>query len=142
MDRTTPIWKQRAVWTGLVGLAALAFWVVGIGAGWRAWILGVDAGIVAKAQQFGTDAHIWWIPAAILTLTAVTMATGIAIVRQLAGGVTGAAAAKPTVPEKEALPTREPAPPAERLEPADVLQEIADDEGSSDPDLGPGASDR
>lgn len=119
MSGQVPFWKQRLLWTGLVGAAALAFWVVGIGAGWRAWILGIDGGIVAKAQQFGTDAHIWWIPATVLTLTAVMMGLGTAVVRHLAvADATGTPAepAKETLPTLEARPTLEPVPEVESAE--------------------------
>lgn len=72
------------------GVVALAFWVVGVGAGLRAWILVTDndpsRGIVAHAQAFGIDASVWWIPAAILALTAVVMGLGSAALRHLDSG--------------------------------------------------------
>ncbi len=87
MAESAPIWKQRQLWTGVMALAALAFWVVGLGAGWRGWILGPnEGGIVAHAQAFGFEAYIWWIPATVLTLTTVLMAIGISIVRHLVDG--------------------------------------------------------
>lgn len=87
MARTTPFWKQRQMWTIIVGLVALAFWVVGVGAGWRGWVLTPwDQGIVAHAQGFGVEAYIWWIPATVISLTAVVMAIGIAVVRHLVEG--------------------------------------------------------
>lgn len=74
----------------LFGLGALAFWVVGVGAGWRAWILLDDLdpgrGMVAHAQAFGTDASVWWVPATVLTLTTVLIVIAVAVQRHLAAG--------------------------------------------------------
>ena len=84
---TRPFWKQRQAWTMVMGLAALAFWVVGLGAGWRGWILASDGGIVHHAQAFGVEANIWWIPATVLTLTTVLMGIGISIIRHLVDDV-------------------------------------------------------
>lgn len=71
-------------WTPVVFLAAVAFWVVGIGAGWRGWLLvdnhTVGRGIVAHAQAFGVEAYVWWIPAAVLTLTTWVVSFGVALV--------------------------------------------------------------
>ena len=73
--------------TVVFGLGALAFWVVGVGAGWRAWLLlddvEADRGIVAHAQAFGTDASVWWVTAAVLTLTTVVLALGTAALHHL-----------------------------------------------------------
>lgn len=81
----TPIWKQPQLWTAVMGLAALAFWIVGLGAGLRGWILeDDDLGIVAHAQAFGVEASAWWTPATVLTMTTVMMALGTAIIRHLA----------------------------------------------------------
>lgn len=74
-------------WTLVVFLAAIAFWVVGIGAGWRGWLLvdndGVSRGIVAHAQAFGVEAYVWWIPAAVLTLTTWVVSFGVAHIDHL-----------------------------------------------------------
>lgn len=65
----------------LFGLVSLGFWVVGVGVGWRAWILLDDVepgrGIVAHAAVFGGDALAWWVPASVLTLTTVVIAVAV-----------------------------------------------------------------
>lgn len=77
-------------WAAVFGLGALAFWVVSIGAGWRAWLLlddlEPDRGIVAHAQAFGTDASVWWVPATVLTLTTVLIVIAVAAKRPLGPG--------------------------------------------------------
>lgn len=94
----------------LVGLAALLFWVVGVGAGLRGWILTEDDwGIVAHAQGFGLEAFVWWIPASVLTLTAVVMAIGTSVVRHLVDGPVDSVPAvepKPQKPTKQAVPPK------------------------------------
>ena len=108
MAKSTPLWKQRYVWAVLVGLASLSAWIVGLGAGMRAWILTrEDLGIVAHAQAFGEDANIWWIPASILTLTAVVIGIGTAVVHHL---VDGPVTTLPPFEPVEALTPVEPAP--------------------------------
>lgn len=114
MSNTTPLWKRRQLWTIVMGLAALAFWVVGIGAGARGWILSADSGgIVSHAQGFGTAAYVWWIPASVLTLTTVVMAIGLSIVRHLVDGPVEVSPERRTVPEKKPLTPKQPKPPQE-----------------------------
>lgn len=85
-ERTSPL-AQRKLWAWLVGLAAMAFWVVALGVGIRGWILTDDSlGIVAHTEGFGRDAMPWMIVASILTLTTASMGIGIAVVRHLAEG--------------------------------------------------------
>lgn len=118
MARSTPWWKQRHIWTAIVALAALAFWVVGLGAGWRGWVLTpFDQGIVAHAQGFGVEAYIWWVPATIITLTAVVMAVGVSVVRHLAGVSTTAS------------PGLEPVEPLEPLEPVEPTAKTGTTQG-------------
>lgn len=87
MGRTNPLHHQ--FWTVLLALAAVAFWVVGVGAGWRGWLLvdddGVGRGIVAHAQAFGIEAAVWWIPAAVLTLTTWVVSFGVVLVDLIRG---------------------------------------------------------
>ena len=126
MASRTPIWKQRQLLTVVMALAALAFWVVGLGAGWRGWILAPnDGGIVAHAQAFGFEAYIWWIPATVLTLTTMLMAIGIAIIRHLVDGPVE------IVPEQETLPELEPLPEEEPVSEDDGDQ--GDDDGPDEP---------
>lgn len=109
MARRTPLIQQRWLWTALVGGAAAAFWVVGLGVGWRAWILAPTAGgIVAHAQAFGTDASLYWIPASVLTLTAAVMAIGLSVVRHLVDGPVDSVPEQPTLPELAPAPTESP----------------------------------
>lgn len=83
--------SSRSTWgtvsVFVFGLGALAFWVVGIGVGWRAWLLLDDSdpgrGIVAHAQAFGADASVWWVTASVLTLTTVVAAIGTSALHQL-----------------------------------------------------------
>lgn len=85
MSEHTSPFAQRQLWAWLVGLAAVAFWVVALGVGLRGWILTDDSlGIVAHTEGFGRDAMPWMVVASILTLTAASMGVGIAIVRRLA----------------------------------------------------------
>lgn len=89
MARLGTIVRQRTLWTALVGLAALAFWVVAFGVGWREWILtGPGPGIVAHTSYAGTAAMPWLVVAAILTLTTVVMGVGLAVVRHIVEGTT------------------------------------------------------
>lgn len=78
---------RRHIWTGLVAAGALAFWIVGVGAGLRGWLLLDDVdptrGLVAHAQAFGTEAAVWWVPAAILTVGAIITAFGVAFLHRL-----------------------------------------------------------
>lgn len=114
------LWKSRTLWVALVGFAALGFWVVGLGAGMRGWILtDGERGIVAHAQGFGEMAFIWWTPATIITLTTVVMALGISLVRHL---VDGPAPIEDTGPSSV---SREP-------QPAVPILESPSDETSSD----------
>jgi len=87
MARSGPSSKWGVAVTVVFGLGALAFWVVGVGAGWRAWLLLDDLepgrGIVAHAQAFGTDASVWWVTAAVLTLTTVVLALGTVALKHL-----------------------------------------------------------
>lgn len=88
MVKRGPWWRERTVWTMLVGLVAAAFWIVGFGAGWRGWILApTERGLVAHAQSFGVEAAIWWVPASVLTLTTALLAIGVAVMRHLTEGV-------------------------------------------------------
>lgn len=88
MSRLGAVLGRRTLWTTLVGLVALAFWVVAFGVGWRAWLLtGPDLGIVAHVDAFGLQAAPWGIVAAILTLTTVVMGVGTAVTRHLVDGV-------------------------------------------------------
>ena len=122
MASSVPIWKQRRLWTAAMALAALAFWVVGLGAGMRGWILAPnDGGIVAHAQSFGEDAYIWWIPATVLTLTAVMMAMGTAIVRHLVEEDEASATKREPVSSKEKLPKKETSPKKEPLSEKEAL---------------------
>lgn len=110
MAQSIPLWKQRQIWTILVALVALAFWVVGLGAGWRGWVLTpFDQGIVAHAQGFGVEAFIWWVPATIISLTAVIMAIGVSVVRHLVQGPT-------RTPELEPLEPLEPQAATDRMD--------------------------
>ncbi len=82
----TPL-LQRRVWIAAMGIAAIAFWIVGLGVGWRAWILAPPTtGIVAHSLAFGADAAVFWIPASVLTLTTAVMAIGLSVVRHLVDG--------------------------------------------------------
>jgi len=85
MGRTNPLHHQ--FWTVLLALAAVGFWVVGLGAGWRGWLLvdndGVSRGVVGHAQAFGYEAAVWWIPAAVLTLTTWVVSFGVVVVDRL-----------------------------------------------------------
>lgn len=134
MAAKTPWWRQRHLWTVLMGLAALAFWVVGIGAGWRGWILtGRNFGIVAHAQGFGFEAYIWWIPASVLTLATAVMAVGVALVRHLVEGplpVRVVSEEEPglvSLPEREALPEQPTLPEVEPVpETGDQSDAVAD----------------
>lgn len=84
MSRQGVVLGRRTLWTGLVGLAALSFWVVAIGVGWRAWLLtGPDFGIVGHVDAFGQQAAPWGIVAAILTLTTAVMGVGTALTRHV-----------------------------------------------------------
>ncbi len=68
----------------VVATVAAVFWIVGIGCGWRGvLLLEGRTGIVGKAQAFGDGAVVWWVPAAVLTLTVAAMGIGIAVVRHL-----------------------------------------------------------
>lgn len=117
MAGSIPLWKQRQVWVAVVALAAIAFWVVGLGAGWRGWILTpTDTGIVAHAQGFGQEAFIWWMPATVISLTAVVMAVGVSIVRHLIDGVAGVDEGSP-LESFEPLEPFEPADSAGNAEP-------------------------
>lgn len=133
MAQSIPLWKQRQIWTILVALVALAFWVVGLGAGWRGWVLTpFDQGIVAHAQGFGVEAYIWWIPATIISLTAVMMAIGISVVRHLVDGPTRA------LPELERFEPLEPLEPLETLEAAGPALDAGTDpaSGTTTEDIG------
>lgn len=133
METSTPFLKRRLVWAAVVGLGALAFWVVGLGTGMRGWILSDDArGIVAHAQAFGEQAYIWWIPATVIGLTAVVMASGASIVRHLVDGPTEVLEPREALEPKETLEPKEPVP---SLDPAD-----GPIEGRSDPDNPAGLS--
>lgn len=78
------LWRRWLVASYLVGVAALAFWVVGMAAGIRGWILTEDdVGIVAHSQGFGNLAFVWWVPAAILTLTMAAAAIASPFLRRL-----------------------------------------------------------
>lgn len=95
---------RRVLWERLVALVGFGFWVIGIGCGWRGVILHApDKGIVAKAQEFGSAAVVWWTPASVLTLTVVVMGIGIALVRHIVDrdGPSSAPAAvsQPELPE-------------------------------------------
>lgn len=130
MERSTPFWRQRLIWTGVMAAAALAFWIVGLGAGMRGWILSANAGgIVSHAQGFGEDAYIWWIPACILTLTAVVMAIGISIVRHL---VDGPVEADPELGALEPKEKKKALPPKTPLEPSPAG--VGAEAGDSAPD--------
>jgi len=114
MERRTPIWLQRQVWTSVVALAALAFWVVGVGAGWRGWVLTPSGrGIVGHAQGFGAEAYIWWVPATVLTLTTVLMTIGISVVRHLVDALKAETAPK-AEPLTEQAPLTEEEPLTEQ----------------------------
>lgn len=106
------VFAQRKAWALLVGLAGLAFWVVSIGVGLRAWLMVDDApyvgdgpGIVAHTDAFGRAAMPWMITGALLLLTAALMGVGTAVVRHLVDGPE-----RPT-PELETKPTKEPRTP-------------------------------
>jgi hypothetical protein len=105
MTSATSFFARRTWWTALVGLVALAAWVVAFGVGWRAWILaGSKAGIVAHVDAAGVAAGPWMILAALLTLTAVVMAVGIAVVRHLVDGPVESVPELPSLEEHKALP--------------------------------------
>lgn len=119
---------QRWVWTIVIGVGALLFAIVGLGAGMRAWIKTTeDVGIVAHAQAFGEDAYIWWIPATILLLTAAVMAIGVSIVRHLVDGPAG------VVPASEVSPGPEPESVEARLgvEPVEKPSDSGADRGGA-----------
>lgn len=101
MGRKNPMHHQ--FWTVLLALAAAAFWVVGIGAGWRGWLLvdddGISRGIVAHAQAFGVEATVWWIPAAVLTLTTWVVSFGLVVVDRILRGDDTPALVPPMPPE-------------------------------------------
>lgn len=123
METTTPFWKRRQLWAVLVGVVALAFWLVGLGAGLRGWMLTEDdRGIVAHAQGFGDMANVWWIPATIITLTAVIMALGTSIVRHIVDGPPAVLEVEETLETIEPLPALEPAD--DRV--TDVLDAVPD----------------
>jgi hypothetical protein len=93
--------------------AALAFWIVGLGVGWRAWILTPSTtGIVAHTQAFGADASAFWIPATVLTLTTAVMAIGLSVVSHL---VDDRGDARPDVAES---PSHSPGSTPAELSPA------------------------
>lgn len=128
MAAKTPWWRQRHLWTVLLGLAALAFWVVGLGSGWRGWILtGRNFGIVAHAQGFGVEAYIWWIPASVLTLATVVMAVGVAVVRHLVEGPLPVRLVSEQEPGLVPLPEREPLPEQPTLPEVEPVPETGDE---------------
>lgn len=95
---------QRTYWALAVALVAAAFWVVGILAGIRGWLMTEKPyGIGGSVQEFGEAATVWWVPGSVLTLTAVVMGVGIAVVRHVVDG---------PVEVKETLPELEPASPS------------------------------
>ncbi len=120
---------RRTWWTALVGLVALATWVVAFGVGWRAWILtGPDFGIVAHVSAAGVDAGPWMIVAAILTLTTVVMGIGVSLVRHLVDGPRESVPTLPTLEEHEPEPElSEPAARKELGAAADGADEDADE---------------
>lgn len=116
MERDQSVFNQRAYWAGAVGIVALAFWIVGVGVGARAWILTDGSrGLVAHVESFGRDATVWFITASVLTMTTVLMAVGIAVVRHLVG--VGKPASKVTVPKKESLKPEKPLEPIAETQP-------------------------
>ncbi len=123
---------RRTWWTALVGLAALATWVVAFGVGWRAWILrGSEVGIVAHVDAVGVAAGPWMIVAAILTLTTVVMGIGVSLVRHLVDGPVESLPTLPTLEEPEPEPElpelSEPAARKELGAAADGADEDADE---------------
>jgi hypothetical protein len=102
MSVISSLLSRRTWWTALIGLSALATWVVAFGVGWRAWILtGPDLGIVAHVTAVGVDAAPWMIVAAILTLTTVVMGIGVSLVRHLVDGPVASLPTLPTLDERE-----------------------------------------
>lgn len=111
---------QRTLWTVPIALVAIAFWVVGIGVGWRAWLMiGPDLGIVGHTDAFGRSASMWFIVAAILTLTTVVMGVGVAILRHVVDATVESSPVLETVAVVEAVPELEPIP---ELEPGDIVE--------------------
>lgn len=135
MAQAAPFWRQRPLWTVVVALAALAFWVAGIASGWRGWILSAnDGGVVAHAQAFGDTAFVWWIPASVLTLTAVVMGIGTALVRHLVDGPVAAKPALEPKPEKKPLSPKKPIDPKPSPEAADSGSPSQGKPSSGNPD--------
>ncbi len=131
---------SRRLWTWVVAVVAVVFWLIGAVGGWRARLIVADGGNgrgpVGQLQAFGEAATAWWVPAAVLTLTVVLLGVGTAIVRILVDGPPSVAPIDETAPGGVAgrLP---PLPPsvaaAGELEPApdDVTAvdvEVLDDE--------------
>jgi hypothetical protein len=111
MARGRSVLLQRRLWTALVALAALAFWVAGTGVGWRAWILtGPRPGIVAHTEAFGLAAAPWWIVASVLSLMTVVMGIGVSLTRHLVDGKVEPVPPVEPVPELPALEPKEPRP--------------------------------
>lgn len=105
MSAAASPFARRNWWTALVGMSALATWVVAFGVGWRAWILrGPDVGVVAHVDAAGAAAAPWMIVAAVLTLTTVVMGIGVALVRHLVDGPVRTEPTLPTLEEREPLP--------------------------------------
>lgn len=119
---------QRLVWTRLIAVVTFVFWLVGVGCGWRGVILDApEKGIVAKAQAFGDAATVWWVPAAVLTLTVAVMGIGVSLARHLTD--TAPVAAEPDDGEAAGESDSATVVPPEPLE-----LEPADDEHDSDAD--------
>jgi hypothetical protein len=104
MAKGRSVVAERRIWVLLVGLVALAFWVVALGVGLRAWfVLGPQPGLVGHVSAFGDAAAPWMIVASVLTLTTALLGIGHAIVRHL---VDGPVVTQETLPERKPLPER------------------------------------
>lgn len=124
MSGAPSVVARRNWWTALVGLGALATWIVAIGVGARAWILEREpVGIVAHVDAVGASAGPWMTLAAILTLTTVVMGLGVSLVRHLVDGPVASTPSLPEVEEVPALPRADEQDPVQRAE-----AELSDDE--------------
>lgn len=128
MSVISSLLSRRTWWTALIGLAALATWVVAFGVGWRAWILtGSQFGIVAHVAAVGVDAGPWMTVAALLTLTTVVMGIGVSLVRHLVDGPVESVPTLPTLEEREPLPELPEESAPKELSAPESADEDADD---------------
>ena len=95
---------QRRFWGWvLLGLSGIG-WILGVGAGARGWLIaGPELGWLGHTQYFASHAQPFFLVSALLTLTAVTIGIGAAIVSRMVPGADGALV--PTLPTLEEVPT-------------------------------------